>query len=63
MIDASYNKNLQVNDKIIFIIGNTSFDGTIIEKNYIGRGDIDFVITTSDNKTCRVKHRLLNLLK
>lgn len=60
MIDCSVNKNLQVGNKIIFILGGISIDGTIIEKNYMDKGDIDFLIQT-EGGLVRSKHRNLDL--
>ena len=54
-------KNLEINDKITFFDNNTLMDGQIIEKNYLDKGDIDFVIKTSDNRIMRSKHRNLNI--
>jgi hypothetical protein len=60
MIDCKINKELEVGKHITFILGNSLLDGYIIEKNLMGRGDIDFLIETKDGK-CRVKHRNLDL--
>jgi hypothetical protein len=54
-------KDLQVNDKIIFIVNGTMIDGEILEKNYLDKGDIDFVIKVANDKITRIKHRNLNL--
>lgn len=53
-------KDLEVEDKITFIVGNKIIDGTILEKNYMSRGDIDFLIETPKG-LLRSKHRNLNL--
>ena len=60
MIDCTKNKNLQVGDKIIFILAGKMTDGTITEKNNMGKGDIDFLIQT-DKGLVRTKHRKLDL--
>jgi len=61
MIDCKINKNIEVETKIDFILGNTLISGIIIEKTPIGKGDISFLIKTDGNKFCRVKHRCLDL--
>ena len=60
MIDCIKNKNLQVGDKIIFILAGKMTDGTITEKNKMDKGDIDFLIQT-DKGLVRIKHRNLDL--
>ena len=60
MIDCTKNKNLQVGDKIIFILAGKMTDGTITEKNKMDKGDIDFLIQT-DKGLVRTKHRKLDL--
>jgi hypothetical protein len=60
MIDCSVNKNLQVGDKIVFILGSKPIDGTIIEKNNMSKGDIDFLIQT-ERCLVKTKHRRLDL--
>jgi hypothetical protein len=60
MIDCTKNKNLQVGDKIVFILGSRPIDGTIIEKNNMSKGDINFLIQT-DKGFVRIKHRNLDL--
>jgi len=60
MIDCTKNKNLQVGDKIIFILAGKMTDGTIIEKNNMGKGDIDFLIQT-ERGLVKTKHRKLDL--
>lgn len=60
MIDCSVNKNLQVGTKIIFILSGKAIDGTIIEKNNMSKGDIDFLIQT-ERGLVRTKHRNLDL--
>jgi len=60
MIDCTKNKNLQVGDKIVFIVGSRPIDGTIIEKNNMSKGDIDFLIQT-ERGLVRTKHRKLDL--
>jgi len=60
MIDCTKNKNLQVGDKIIFILAGKMTDGTITEKNNMSKGDIDFLIQT-DKGLVRTKHRKLDL--
>ena len=60
MTDVIKNKNLQVGDKIIFILAGKMTDGTITEKNNMGKGDIDFLIQT-DKGFVRTKHRKLDL--
>ncbi len=60
MIDCSVNKNLQVGTKIIFISSGKAIDGTIIEKNNMSKGDIDFLIQT-ERGLVRTKHRNLDL--
>ena len=59
MTDVIKNKNLQVGDKIIFILAGKMTDGTITEKNN-SKGDIDFLIQT-DKGFVRTKHRKLDL--
>jgi hypothetical protein len=60
MTDVIKNKNLQVGDKIIFILAGKMTDGTIIEKNNMGKGDIDFLIQT-ERGLVKTKHRKLDL--
>ena len=60
MIDCTKNKNLQVGDKIIFILSGKMTDGTITEKNKMDKGDIDFLIQT-DKGLVKTKHRKLDL--
>jgi hypothetical protein len=54
-------KDLEVNDKIIFILNGVMLDGEILEKNYLDKGDIDFVIKVANDKKTRILHRNLNL--
>ena len=54
-------KDLKIGTKITFIIRQSLIDGIIKEKNYMDKGDIDFLIETNDNKLCRILHRNLNL--
>lgn len=63
MIDCKINKNLQPGENIIFITNNTAYDGTIQEKNYLDKGDIEFVIKLTDGRLTRIKHRQLDLLR
>ncbi len=60
MIYCIKNKNLQVGDKIIFILAGKMTDGTITEKNKMDKGEIDFLIQT-DKGLVRIKHRNLDL--
>jgi len=60
MTDVIKNKNLQVGDKIIFILAGKMTDGTITEKNNMGKGDIDFLIQT-ERGLVKTKHRKLDL--
>ena len=60
MIDCTLNKNLQVGDKIVFIVGSKPIDGTIVEKNNMSKGDIGFLIQT-EKGLVRTKHRRLDL--
>ena len=60
MIDCTKNKNLQVGDKIIFILAGKRTDGAITEKNKMDKGDIDFLIQT-DKGLVKTKHRNLDL--
>lgn len=61
MIDIDKNKNLNVNDHICFIIGNSIIDGIIKEKNNLNNNIIDFKIEVENNKFLRIKHNKLNL--
>lgn len=62
-MDKIDTKNLIVGDKIGFILsGNIlEYSGIIMEKNYIGKGDIDYLIKIDENKMVRIKYRNLNL--
>ena len=54
-------KNLQVGDKIIFILNNTMEDAEIIEKEQLDKGDISFTLKLEGDKKMRIKHRDLNI--
>lgn len=54
-------KDLQVGDKIIFILNNTMEDGEIIEKEQLDKGDISFTLKLEGSKKMRIKHRDLNI--
>jgi hypothetical protein len=60
MVDCTKNKNLNVGDRIIFILYSKMTDGTITEKYKMDRGDVGFLIQT-DKGFVRIKHRNLNL--
>ena len=60
MLDSSKTKNLQVGDKIIFMLGHKMTDGIIIEKNDMDGGDIDLLIQV-EKGLLRCKHRNLDL--
>lgn len=63
IIDCLKNKKLEVNDSISFVIGTNSYDGKIINKEYLDKGDIYFTIELNDGKgAMKVKHRNLNLI-
>lgn len=60
MLDCTKTKNLQVGDKIIFMLGDKMTDGIIIEKNDMDGGDIDLLIQV-EKGLLRCKHRNLDL--
>lgn len=63
IIDCLKNKKLEVNDSISFVIGTNSYDGKIINKEYLDKGDIYFTIELNDGEgVMKVKHRNLNLI-
>lgn len=62
MIDCRKNKELKVGDEIYFYIGQSIKSGVILEKEYMSKGDIGFLIQLKDGKFCRVKHRKLDLI-
>lgn len=55
-------KSLKVNDKITFILSShIPVDGEIIEKIFLDKGDISFLIKIDNGKFIRMKHRNLDL--
>jgi hypothetical protein len=54
-------KDLQVDDKISFIVDGHMLDGQITTWTELDKGDISFMITLSDGRKLRVMHRYLIL--
>ena len=55
-------KSLNVDDKITFFLSSeTVVDGIIIEKVFLDKGDISFLIRIDNGKFIRMKHRNLDL--
>lgn len=55
------NNSLNVNDNIIFIADNMSYDGKIIEKNINEDNIIDFVIELKNGSLLRKNNNQLNV--
>lgn len=65
MINIQENKNLMVGNKLTILFNNSLLDVEILEKIFLDKGDIDFLIkdTNTKDNVFRIKHRNLKIYK
>lgn len=65
MINIQENKNLMVGNKLTILFNNSLLDVEILEKIFLDKGDIDFLIkdTNTKDNVFRIKHRNLKNYK